>query len=598
MLEEAVELFAKRAHDKQLELILDYEPRMQLAVRGDALRLRQVLMNLIANAIKFTARGLVIVRVRAAGSDPAAPRVLFEVQDSGIGIRAENLGMVFDSFSQEDGSVTRRFGGTGLGLAISRQLTELMGGKIAVRSEFGRGSCFSIEMPFKQALSEPGSSRGEALLHVGRSILVVDDNPVNREILENQLSSIGFSVVAADRGSLGLQLLERRRSEQNDFDLMVLDGLMPDMNGIDVLRKLRTMAGFERLPVVLLSSLSTDVDVEDAAELQPLARLNKPVRQSALRTIIARLISGDADIQARPVRPQTAGAGAMAGMRVLLVEDNLVNRELASEMLRRLGCNFDTAENGAIALEKLAADRYDTVLMDCQMPVLDGFEATTRLRQREKEQALNHTWVLALTANALQGDRELCLTAGMDDYLSKPFSGDQLQAALQRGRDFVQRRAKANASRATTEKTASDRADQAADGIDDSDLNSGGTMSFNGPLVDASVLETIAALDPGGSSGLVQRIVNLYQEDSVKQLQELRSALSSGDLDVARRAVHSLKSASANVGVHALSKVCGDAEAAARAGNLGAVAEFEPQLVALHAAVLQELAAMKFGAAA
>jgi two-component system sensor histidine kinase/response regulator len=552
LVEEAAELFAKRAQDKGLELLVDVDPKLHHQLLGDALRLRQVLMNLISNAVKFTTRGSIVVRVRQSARVDGRASLRLEIIDSGIGIRAENLQAVFDSFVQEDGSTTRRYGGTGLGLTISRQLVELMGGRIGVKSDFGRGSTFFVELALQESasLSQSGS---ESLLKPGRRLLVVDDSAVNREILESQLNGVGFEVELATDGESALRQFVTAIEANKTPDLIVMDWHMPGMDGIDCLRRIRATAAGAKLPAIVLSSMSYELAAETLRELAPVTRLTKPVRQSILRKNIVQLLRSDQDLAliAAPAEPSSQIEGP-SDLEVLLVEDNDVNRELVCEMLNIQRCNVTTAVNGRIALELLQSRTFDCVLMDCQMPVMDGYEATRR--QRAWEQANNRAPVriVALTANAMAGDRDQCLLAGMDDYLSKPFTLPQLRQVLRREESRH----------------------------------------------DPAVLAAIAALDPGGKRGLVAKIAGMFEPDSAQLLQQLDQAMAAGDASSAARCVHTLKSTAGNLGLRALSALSAAAEANARQGNLAAVQRMRPQIGLLRDQGVADLRSLTISAVA
>ena len=324
MLEQTVELFAKRAQHKGLELLIDYESRIGLALRGDALRLRQVLMNLISNAIKFTSRGLVVVRVRCTAQQPQTCRILFEVQDTGIGIRADTLPAIFEAFGRDGRARPRRLGGAGLGLPITRQLAECMDGSISARSEFGRGSCFSVEIPFALAETAAELPRAEGHVHLGRRVLVADHGAISREIFKAQLAAIGFEVEVVSDGKGVLQWLGQSQVTRNHFDVVVLNSSMGDCAGIDVLRRMRAAREFAEMPAVLLGTPVDGWRPSDRELLQPLVVLNKPVRQSELRSALARLLVNELtgaravdfleqSVAENPRAAEEAGAAAKAG---------------------------------------------------------------------------------------------------------------------------------------------------------------------------------------------------------------------------------------------------------------------------------------------
>ena len=389
-----------------------------------------MLLNLLGNAVKFTEEGEVLLRVSRpdAEHDNQRDRVRIEVTDTGIGIDPENLAKVFDSFSQEDGSVTRRFGGTGLGLAISKQLVELMGGDIAVHSSRGSGTTFWFEISLE--LQSNADRESEPDLE-GIRLLVVDDNPTNREILMTQLESWGVDVRTADSGRTAVDTIA------NGFtpDVVLLDLHMPGMSGLDTARELMQVRDGTPAKIVLLSSLSRQLTNTERKELNIASTLTKPVRQKLLKSCIAGLVDRPTDAcisEPAQAHSEHDNAQALLNAEVLLVEDNLVNQEVAKAMLKMLGCKTTTATNGKQAIELLIGQdqRFDIVLMDCQMPEMDGFTATRALRDHERASGRPAQPVVALTANALTGDRERCLDAGMNDYLSKPFTMPDLRTII------------------------------------------------------------------------------------------------------------------------------------------------------------------------
>ncbi|MDJ0760500.1 MAG: response regulator [Woeseiaceae bacterium] len=430
--EEVTELLAEQASRKGLELLCDIEPTLEANRIGDGLRIRQVLLNLLGNAVKFTESGEVVLRVTrpAESVDRDDDLVAIEVRDTGIGIDPENIARVFDSFSQEDGSVTRRFGGTGLGLAISRQLVDLMGGTINVESSQGRGTSFWFEIALERQVKSEQSA-DESLK--GVTTLVVDDNETNREILHSQLSSWGIDVTLAESGKQALQKIRGGLRP----DVVLLDLHMPEMDGLDTAAALKESDACSDARIVLLSSLSRQLTQAERENLQITSTLTKPIRQRLLKACIAGLVN-DVDTSytatiSQP-EPEAEDAAELLDANVLLVEDNLVNQEVAKAMLKMLGCETTSAMNGKEAVELLIEQdqSFDIVLMDCQMPEMDGFSATRAVREHERDAGKSAQSIVALTANALTGDRERCLEAGMNDYLSKPFTMPALRDIIAR----------------------------------------------------------------------------------------------------------------------------------------------------------------------
>ena len=421
LLEESLELVAGMAHSKQLELCALVEDDVPPCVAGDPARLRQILLNLLGNAIKFTEAGEVVLSARQEAQGGDTCRIRFAVQDTGIGIAEETKGILFQRFSQADSSTTRRYGGTGLGLAISKRLVNLMGGEIGVDSTMGSGSSFWFTVPLKKAASVPVPASLDSLR--GKRVLVVDDNRTNRSILKKQIGNAGMNVTVAALGAEAIALLEDAAGRGMPFDLGVLDLHMPLMNGLMLTREIRSREALSGLHLLMLTS---DRDREEAAaarEMGVASFLVKPVRQAALFKAVAQTL-----IDVRRIEPPAPALerSRLRG-RVLVADDNPTNQKVIVMRLKRLGCDVDVANDGLEAVKSASSRAYDLILMDCQMPVMDGFQATRAIRQH----SARHVPIVALTANAMEGERERCLDTGMDDYLAKPVRPETLVAKLQ-----------------------------------------------------------------------------------------------------------------------------------------------------------------------
>jgi CheY-like chemotaxis protein/signal transduction histidine kinase len=436
VVEECLELLAETAHSKGLELICAIPVDTHTHVRGDAVRLRQVLMNLIGNAVKFTKSGEIVIRVVEFDASNGSYR--FEVSDTGIGIRSENVVKIFEPFSQEDGSTTRRYGGTGLGLSISKQLVELMDGEIGLDSTPGEGCVFwfTAQLPKDEATTElpqPG-------LFFEKSVLIVDDNATNREILCHQLEGWGMLITATSSGAEAIELLSGQSRGVEAFDAMLLDMSMPGMDGLQLARTIRQFSNYSSTPIVMLSSLSrADLSAEQA-EMASHDWLTKPVRQARLHDVLNSVLSNAAAktsiASSKPSVTATNDAAdndevESGGLRILLADDNAVNLEVAAAMLESCDYLITSVSNGVQAVDAVKNKTFDVVLMDCRMPEMDGYDATRAIRQWEEQQSRTRTPIIALTANALQGDEKACLDAGMDGYVSKPFKKEQLQSAIE-----------------------------------------------------------------------------------------------------------------------------------------------------------------------
>ncbi|KAF4530385.1 hypothetical protein B566_EDAN018531, partial [Ephemera danica] len=421
--EDVVQLLAPRAHSKQLEIACRIDEGLPHAVRGDPYRLRQVLGNLIGNAVKFTATGEVLVDVQQ--QDEWTLR--FSVHDTGIGIACDVRERLFRAFEQADGSTTRRFGGTGLGLAISRSLVTLMGGSMGVDSTPGDGSTFWFTLPLVPATSLPSVPSPAGL--VGRRVLVVDDSATNREILEHHAGASGMRCELAGDGEEALNLLRQAQREGDPFEVALVDMKMPRLDGIGLAGAMQADPTLAHIKVVLVTSLHSNDELVRARSVGVSGYLSKPVRRQELYRALAQCFSHETEA-ANPRRGAKARLRIQA--RVLLAEDNGVNQVVARNMLKALGCEFHIVPDGLEAVQALDKGQYDLVLMDCQMPVMDGYDATRAIREREQEEGRERLPVIALTANALVGEAQACVACGMDAHLAKPYSRDQLGTMLAR----------------------------------------------------------------------------------------------------------------------------------------------------------------------
>jgi len=416
--EEAADLVLPRAMEKNLELVYSIDASVPRGVLGDLARVRQVLVNLTNNAVKFTERGMVLIEVkRGVEQINGDLEIVFSVKDTGIGIPADRMDRLFKSFSQVDASTTRLYGGTGLGLAISKQLVELMGGRIWVESEAGKGSTFSFTIHSKE--DRVPRQVADRLELKGKRALVVDDLEVNRIIFKHQLESQGMTVLAVASAMAALELLKA----QEKFDIAILDMQMPDMDGMELATKIRALENCQSMPLIMLSSMGRRENMSDLFG----AVLTKPVKEAQLFNALSTIFGAPSNETAKTKPPVDTNLAANHPLRILLAEDNVVNQKVALKILNRMGYRADVASNGKEAVDAVARQTYDVVLMDVQMPEMDGVQATAKIREQFGD---NRPWIIALTANALQGDRERYLGVGMDDYLSKPIRVEDLIKAL------------------------------------------------------------------------------------------------------------------------------------------------------------------------
>ena len=436
LIEDAVELHAASALKKDIEISSYIDPALPCLVRGDPHRLRQVMMNLIGNAIKFTPHGEVSLSAMPGEAHDELLTYRFAVRDTGIGIAPDHLAKLFKPFTQADESTTRRFGGTGLGLAISRHIVELMGGELEVSSEPGQGSTFAFTVQLQpETVPLPDAKHLIALAH--RRVLVVDDNPTNIKLLEHQLHAWQMEPLAATCAAEAHTVLEQETKAGRHLDIILLDHQMPETDGLTLAGQIHATPAYKHLPMLMLTSLGDQLAEKVQAAHGLAGCLTKPLRMRQLQTAMrAALRVAEVECENDATDQSVPGDKNTRRIRsVLLVEDNLVNQKVASVILKKLGCEVTLAANGQAALDTLENSNFDVVFMDCQMPEMDGYEATRTLRERErnrKSKGRAHTWVVAMTANAMQGDRERCLAAGMDDYVSKPIRPEDVHSALMR----------------------------------------------------------------------------------------------------------------------------------------------------------------------
>jgi two-component system sensor histidine kinase/response regulator len=461
--ESTLDLLAELALAKGLELASAIEPDVPARLRGDPGRLRQILTNLIGNALKFTSKGEVVVRVSKGTETETHAEIRIEVQDSGIGIPLETQGRLFQAFSQADGSTSRKYGGTGLGLAISKQLVTLMKGQMGVESEPGKGSTFWFTAQLEKQTAEVEIGQTLALDRLHMRVLVVDDNHTNRQLLCNQIGAWKMQVGTAASGGEALDRLRAACEEGQRYDVALLDVQMPEMDGLTLAAAIKGDPALTDTRLIVLTAMGHALRSAELKHLGIEACLDKPVKQSRLLDCLVSEVRRRAKAESTDDVPAPLAASFPSPSKIepefkkghiLLAEDNFINQKIALAQLRRLRYRADSAANGREVLEALQRISYDLILMDCQMPEMDGYETSQAIRQWEKQSPSPCPWkspvhIIALTAHALQGEREKCLAAGMDDYLSKPLRHAELQTALERWQIAVQERSRAIGSRAT-----------------------------------------------------------------------------------------------------------------------------------------------------
>ena len=534
-IEGSLELLAETAQAKNIELAGFVLADVPTQLRGDPGRLRQVFVNLVSNAVKFTEYGEVVVSVANLAETETHVDLRFEVRDTGIGIPLEIQPRLFQVFSQADSSTTRKYGGTGLGLAISKQLIELMGGQIGFNSTPGQGSTFWFTARFEKQPT-PAKAAPEAVNLSNLHVLIVDDNDTNRRILEDQMQAWGIRATCAAGAQEALEKLQD--STDHRFDVVLLDMHMPGMNGISLAEVIKADPRLARARVIILTSLGQMMSDEQLERIGIDACLVKPVKQARLYECL----TGMRTLPRKPGAAQPeSGAPPPAPLRVLLAEDNVINQKVAVAQLRKLGYSPDVASNGMEALEAAKRAHYDVILMDCQMPHMDGYEASRQIRFREQVEGGKPVYIIAMTANAMQGDREKCLEAAMNDYLSKPVKDSDLKAALARSQ-----------AAALAEET---------DG--DSELLPAESTG-NQDLLDVERLEAAANDDPK----MVQELVDLYFAQAKDLMNGLRAAINSGSAKDVDHFAHKLVGASLACGMSAMVPPLRELEKRGKQGHL------------------------------
>jgi signal transduction histidine kinase/DNA-binding response OmpR family regulator/HPt (histidine-containing phosphotransfer) domain-containing protein len=534
-IESTLELLAMRAAEKDLEIGCIIEPDVARHVLGDVTRLRQILVNLLSNAIKFTDKGEVVVNLKLQGN--LAPdsqdrvKLLFAVRDTGIGIPKNKLGRLFHSFSQVDASTTRRYGGTGLGLAICKHLVEMMGGTIWVESQAGVGSTFYFTLQLKPAPIKPSQATQETILQ-NKRLLIVDDNATNRRILTMQLDSWGVQSHEAASANEALELLRSNASADSGmdtFDAVILDMQMPEIDGLQLAKEIRKHWS---MPLILLSSLgrrevTPNINIFTAA-------LTKPVKASQLFNVLLGIFSGEQFSSFNePAKPTIDNLAERVPLSILLAEDNLVNQKLGVSLLAKLGYRVDLAVNGLEAIEAVQSRSYNVILMDVQMPEMDGLQATGYIRQTILNKP--QPYIIAMTANALQGDRETCLAAGMNDYVSKPVQIKELVAALIRAGEKVEQPSspfappKSNFAKPKIEKL---------------------------PVLDKAIVEELRQFQSEAEPDLLQSMFDLFQAETPSIMATIKTAIGQNQAETLSKAAHKLKGSCYSFGAMEMGAVC------------------------------------------
>lgn len=584
LVDDIPEIFLHRAVEKNIELTCRILPGTPQVILGDPERLRQVLVNLIGNAFKFTENGEISIRLKCKSFDESRQSsvVRFEVRDTGIGIPAERLDRLFRTFSQVDASTTRRYGGTGLGLAICKQLVEAMRGTIGIESQVGVGSTFWFEIPFAVVKRDGGNARLLPDQLQDARVLVVDDNETNREILKDQLSRWGLHVQLESDPKVALMQLRKMAERGRQYDLAILDCVMPGMSGVELAEEIRRDGELSDLNLLMLTSLDDGLSQDEARRLE-VKVLPKPIRQSRLFDAV---VSASIDRErfqegkANPGLP-TGEGGSIEGL-VLIADDNEINRMVAGEIVSSMGLKVIQATNGFEAVQSALKEPVDLILMDCEMPEMDGFVATREIRRREGRGDIQRPEnrplpIIALTAQAIKGDRERCLAAGMNEYLTKPIDRFKLLKMVEtflRGTDS--KVAETDDSQRVSPRSASAKVRKEETKV----ANEVNALSTEGATSERDFINTKELLDRCiGKVDFAKRLLNLFATESEKQAMQLQSQFESSNLTAVARTAHTLKGSAANISAAGLSQTAARLEQAAKGGEEEACRELVCQIV-------------------
>lgn len=523
-LEETVRLLAPRAHQKGLELAYHLSPGVPPVIISDPGRIRQVIVNLVGNSVKFTESGEIVVRIEKEFQEGKRATLRFSVMDTGIGVPEDKQAKIFEAFTQADSSTTRRFGGTGLGLAIASQLVGLMGGRIWVESQAGEGSKFHFTLPVEVASHVSRRAVPKELSDLkDMPVLVVDDNATNRRIMEEILVQWGMKPLVVDGGKTALEAMDRATAMGKPYSLILIDYQMPGMDGFELANRIKSNPALAASTIMMLSSVGQRGDAIRCRELGVASYLTKPIRQSVLLdALLVLLANPSVPAEPAPLVTKHSLREASKSLRVLLAEDNPVNQMLAVKMLQKRGHTIEVAPDGRAAVEAWERGEFDAILMDVQMPIMDGLEATGEIRRREKEKG-THTPIIAMTAHAMRGDRERCLDAGMDAYLPKPIHANDLFETLEELMPTATTAVRQPKVR---------------------------TRTSSGDAVDFSAL--LGRVD--GDRELLSEVVELFRADAPRLVENVKSAIEAKDAKALAFAAHALKGALSAISAHRASQ--------------------------------------------
>ena len=554
--EEVAQVVASNTRNPSVEVIVRYDDQTPRWVVGDPARIRQVVTNLAGNSVKFTQQGHILLDVQSVPSDRGKPTFHLAVQDTGIGIPEDKIETIFAKFTQADASTTRKFGGTGLGLTITRKLLELMGGRIRVESQEGKGSTFHVELAMEPA--EPVADAGERdpvdpVDLAGMNVLIVDDNLVNREVIEGMVRTWRMEPTLAASGAEALEFLDAAGQTGECFDLLLIDVNMPHMDGFALVDRIQKNHYHVCGPVMMLSSSGHGRESIICREMNLAFYLVKPVRRAELLEAIQAALGGSPEVL--PDRTAEAAKVPCRSLRILLAEDNLVNQDVAVGLLEDMGHTVTVVGNGREAVSASQAERFDLIFMDIQMPEMSGYEATSEIRKQQRQTGKDVP-IVAMTANALKGDAEKCIQAGMDEYVSKPISGERLAEVIAKVMSSVPPPSTAERGAGAPPEVARDAA------VDES------------PVVDYEQLLHRCS----GKPAIVSRVLDRFLETAAQTFEQIQQAMAQDDIQQARLHAHSLKGAAANISAESLSAAASEMERLAEVGAEGAARSWLPGL--------------------
>ena len=563
VLENVSNLISEKASGKGLELIFDIEPAVPTQLKGDPLRLGQILINFCNNAVKFTENGEIVVKARVQEKDETSQLVHFSVSDTGIGLTQEQMGRLFQAFEQADASTTRQHGGTGLGLAISKRLAQLMGGDVGVESEVGKGSTFWFTA--RLGNGAPVVRHGPIPDMHGRRVLIIDDNPQARAVLSSMLTSMTFVAHEAPSGAEGIEMVKQAAERNEPYEIAFVDWQMPGLDGIETGKRIRALPNLAVKPsLIMVTAYGREEVLKQADENEFANVLIKPVTPSMLFDSAIEALGAGREAASSVQGSPTPELSGLRGAHILLVEDNELNREVALGLLEDAHMSIDMAENGEVAVRMVGANKYDLVLMDMQMPVMDGIQATQAIRANPQFRALP---IVAMTANVMASDREKCVEAGMNDHVDKPIDPDALFRVLLR---WIKPR---------------EGTGKSADGAPLAAVAQTPVVASSAAILQIPGIDTKSALKrTGGNQRRYESLLGRFAETQAGAVEQIRAALAAGDAPTAERGAHSLKGAGGNLGAMALAEAAAKAEAAIKSGQ-GVEAALDSLALSLRAIV-------------